>query len=233
MPEPEAAAWLRGLPKALWQLGAGRAAASAAALALLHDAARFGPRAGPVAGALGALQPQLAVLFTAPAPGAAGGQGPEASVRSDHGSPEARGKRGSAATGDAPPGKRRKKGKGKPASAGQPPDVPASHERPASAGAGAPAVAATAGLRSIAAAGGDAASVRGGAMVPGPLSRLPTACQVRTASPTGKCGPACASLVVTAECISRTAHPPPGPQFQAWFALFGVFHYFSGCLATL
>lgn len=193
VPEPEAAAWLAGLPKALWQLGAGRPAASAAALAMLHDAARFRPRCapvdspvggarldgGPVTGALAAQQPQLAVLFAAPAPGAAGGASPKGEARLESRDPEARGKRGAAAAAEALPSKRRKKGQGAPASAEQPlPNAPAPRGRPASAGAGAPALVAAA-----AAAGGDAAGVQSGAMVPGPLARLPAACQVRTASP--------------------------------------------------
>ena len=200
MPEPEAAAWLAGLPKALWQLGAARPAASAAALAMLHDAARFRPRGGPaetpegvggagpgggaVARALGALQPQLAVLFAAPAPSMAGGQSPKGGARSDSGKPEAQGKRGPAAAAEALPSKRRKKGQGAPASAEQPlPGGPAPRGRPESAGAGAPALAApAAGARSAAAADGDAAGVRGAATVPGPLARLLAACQVRTAT---------------------------------------------------
>ena len=196
VPEPEAAAWLAGLPKALWQLGAARPAASAAALAMLHDAARFRPRGGtvinpegsaasgggPVTGALAALQPQLAVLFAAPAPGAAGGGSPKGSAGLDPRSPEVRGKRGAAAAADALPSKRRKKGQGTPAAAAQPlPDAPSPQGQPKLSGAGAPSLVAAAGARGAAAASGDAAGVSGGAMVPGPLARLPAACQVRAA----------------------------------------------------
>ncbi|KAG2501063.1 hypothetical protein HYH03_000882 [Edaphochlamys debaryana] len=56
--------WLAPLPKLLWEAGGGAPEASAAALALLMDAARFAAPGSTMATFLGAtLQPQLAPLF--------------------------------------------------------------------------------------------------------------------------------------------------------------------------
>lgn len=78
----DVAAWLAALPRFLFELGGGNAAASQAALALLAGVARCSPPGGPLAAALLQLQPQLAPLWAVvvPASSSSGGTGKAAAA---------------------------------------------------------------------------------------------------------------------------------------------------------
>jgi len=220
VPGEEAARWLAGLPKLLWQLGGSQPAVSRAALRLLLDAARYAPRGAPaqhdpapsptaarvvappenpVAAALGALQPQLAVLLAAPLPAAA--KRARAGGEARPGSKRARAAAGGgapAAPADAPArahGAARQRAPPPPGGAAAGAAAPrprgagaggAERGRSATAAAGADGAAGAQGRDSNAGGGGRRpgpaeAAARGRAMLPGPLAQLPTECQVRPA----------------------------------------------------
>jgi pre-rRNA-processing protein IPI1 len=75
--QQEAAAWLAGLPRFLFELGGAAPATSRAALELLLGAARSAPRGSCLEAELGALAPQMAPLWAVllPAGGGSGGKG--------------------------------------------------------------------------------------------------------------------------------------------------------------
>jgi len=219
VPGEEAARWLAGLPKLLWQLGGGQPATSRAALRLLLDAARYAPRgapaqqdlvhgasaaaaraaalaSSPVAEALGALQPQLAVLLAAPQPAAA--KRARAGGEAKPGSKRARGAAAEGPGASLPPAVAPAAAAGarRAARARVPPAGGAAARRPRGAGASGAerdrSAAAAAGTDGAAGAEGGAggaggggrgagpaeAAARGRAMLPGPLAQLPADCQV-------------------------------------------------------
>jgi len=70
--EPQLIAWLRGLPRAVWELGPRHARVAQMALEVMHAAARVAAPGSPMAACLGELQPQLAPLWAAIAPARSG-----------------------------------------------------------------------------------------------------------------------------------------------------------------